>query len=347
MRTSNFASPALLASILLFACGILSAASGQTAPGSPSGATPQQQQPQTTRPTVVLPQEQTARPIAGQTELYCAGFIQSEPVVLDIEVVGGLREESNRIYSAGDYLLINSGAQQGMRVGQLFSVVRPRGPFDSKLTKKKDGLGIFMQELGQLRITEVKERVSVAEVTNACETILLGDLLRPVPQRVSPLARTQVALDQFSDPNGKQQGRIVMARDHQILLARNQIVYIDLGREDSIKTGDYFTVYRPLGTGNLTRIKNNEIARNSSRGFESDRYRGGWYGNQAQRPKNPNELGIFNPPITTREIKNSRPPMPRQVVGEIVVLSVQGRTATAIITQVAQEIHTGDFVELQ
>jgi hypothetical protein len=346
VRTSNFAYRSLTASLLLFACGILSAASGQTPPASSPGVTPQQQ-PQSARPTVVLPQAQSVRPVAGQTELYCAGYIQSEPVTVDLEIVGGLKEESNRIYTTGDYIFISSGAQQGMRVGQSFSIVRPRGPFNSKFTKKKDGLGIFTQEVGQLRITEVKERVSVAQVTNACETILLGDLLRPVPQRVSPLVRTQVELDQFSDPNGKQQGRIVMARDLQILLARNQIVYIDLGREDGIKTGDYLTVYRPMGSGNLTRIKNNELARNSSRGFESDRYQGGKYGNQAQRPKNPNELGIFNPPITTREIKNRRPPMPRQVVGEIVVLSVQGRTATAVITQVAQEMHTGDYVELQ
>jgi hypothetical protein len=39
--------------------------------------------------------------------------------------------------------------------------------------------------------------------------------------------------------------------------------------------------------------------------------------------------------------------MPRKVVGEMIVLTVQERTATAVITQVAQEIHTGDFVELQ
>jgi hypothetical protein len=39
--------------------------------------------------------------------------------------------------------------------------------------------------------------------------------------------------------------------------------------------------------------------------------------------------------------------MPRKIVGEMVVLNVQARTATAVITRVAQEIHTGDFVEVK
>ncbi|HEY6187209.1 MAG TPA: hypothetical protein VIW80_06010 [Pyrinomonadaceae bacterium] len=348
MRTSNYAFLTLWASVLLFACGVLSAASGQTISGSSTNSAPPQQQQKPARPTVVLPEEQSARPVAGDTELYCAGFIQSEPVVIDLEIVGGEKEESSRVFSTGDYLFINAGAQQGMRVGQSFSIVRPRTPFDSKFTQKKGGLGVFVQELGQLRVTEVKDRVSIAQVTNACEMIFLGDLLRSVPRRVAPLTRPEVALPHFSDPNGKQQGRIVLARDGQEMLSRNQIVYIDLGSEDRIKSGDYLTVFRPMGTGNLLiNVENEEIARNSSRGFESDLRQGGKYSIQAKRPKDSNDPGFFNRPLTTKEIKGRRPPLPRKVVGEIVVLNVQGRTATAIITQVAQEIHTGDYVELQ
>jgi hypothetical protein len=350
LRTINFASRSLWASLLLFACGLASAASAQTATGVSSGVAQQQ----ASVPAVLAPQQQSAQqersapPVAGQAELYCAGFIQFEPVVIDLEVVGGEDEESRRVFSMGDHVFINAGAQQGMRVGQVFSVVRPRGPFNSKFTKKRGGLGVFTQELGQLRITNVKDHVSVAQVTNACEVIMLGDLLRAVPRRTSPVGRTEVALDHFSDPSGKQQGRIVLARDGQEMLSRNQVVYIDLGSEDNIKSGDYLTVFRPVGTGNvLTNIENEEIARNSSRGFESDRRLGGRFSNQAKRPKDPNDSGFFNRPLTTKEIQGRRPQMPRKVVGEIVVLTVQGRTATAIITRVAQEIHTGDYVELQ
>jgi hypothetical protein len=42
-----------------------------------------------------------------------------------------------------------------------------------------------------------------------------------------------------------------------------------------------------------------------------------------------------------------RPSMPRKIVGEVVIISVEQRTAAAVITRYAQEIHTGDFVEVQ
>ncbi len=53
-----------------------------------------------------------------------------------------------------------------------------------------------------------------------------------------------------------------MAKDSREMVTRNDIVYIDLGSEDQIKRGDYLTIYRPLGTGNITRVDNEEMARN-------------------------------------------------------------------------------------
>jgi len=143
-----------------------------------------------------------------------------------------------------------------------------------------------------------------------------------------------------------------MARDSRELLTRNDIVYIDLGSEDQIKRGDYLTIYRPLGTGNITRVDNEEWTRNRSVGFQSERYRGGGFSNQASRAKDSTEFddadGRYeHRPITSKEVKRDRPPMPRKIVGELVVLDVQQRTAVAVITRVASEVHTGDWVEIQ
>jgi hypothetical protein len=136
------------------------------------------------------------------------------------------------------------------------------------------------------------------------------------------------------------------------MITRNDIVYIDLGSEDQVKNGDYLTIYRPLGTGNITRVDNEEMARNRASGFQSDRFRGGGIGSQASRAKD--ETAVVKSegryryrPITSREVKRHRPDMPRKIVGEIVVIDVQLRTATAIITRVAGEVHTGDWVEIQ
>ena len=143
-----------------------------------------------------------------------------------------------------------------------------------------------------------------------------------------------------------------MAKDGRELLTRNDVVFIDLGTEDQVKRGDYLTIYRPLGTGNITRVDNEEMSRNRSIGFQSDRYRGGGFSIQASRAKDSTALddadGEYDHrPITTREVKRNRPLMPRKIVGEMVVIDVQTRTATAIITRIAGEVHTGDWVEIQ
>ncbi|HKR02109.1 MAG TPA: hypothetical protein VJT09_15625 [Pyrinomonadaceae bacterium] len=339
MRISQILSRGLAALLLLCAFSFASVLNAQTSAPAPEPT-----------PTVVLPQERAAAPVAGWTNLYCAGYVQYAPAPLGPEIVGAEQEQEQRTFVEGDFIFINAGAQQGIKVGQEFQIVRPRGQFSSKFTTKKGWLGVYMQELGRLRVTDVKERVSVAVITNSCETVLLGDLLRDINNRVAPIERADVFLDRFAEPTGKQRGRIVMARDAREFLTKNQIVYIDLGAEDNVKAGDYLTVYRPAGGGNVTRIENEEIARSQSGGFESDRYRGGKFSIQSQRTKDySNTPGLFfkNEPVTTREIKRHRPPVPRKVVGEMVILNVQTRTATAIITRVAQEIHTGDFVELQ
>ncbi|HEY0404348.1 MAG TPA: FlgT C-terminal domain-containing protein [Pyrinomonadaceae bacterium] len=346
MRTRKIVSQSLMALWLLLACAVINTANAQTA-ASPGA----QAQPTPARPTVILPKDEAPASVAKRTDLYCAGFIQYVPFPTPaLQIIGAEQEQERRAYSQGDYVYINAGERQGVKVGDTFSVVRPRGKLTSKFTRKHGYLGVYVRELGQLRVLEVKERVSVAVVETSCEVMLTGDLIQPSPQRLAPTARPELALDRFADPSGKQTGRIVLARDSREMVSRNQVVFIDLGAEDSIKAGDYFTVYRPVGKGNITTFENEEIAPSQAGGFESDRYAGGKYSSISQRTKDyPNTPGLYinKEAVTSYEIKRHRPRVPRKVVGELVILSVQTRTATAIITRVAQEVHTGDYVELQ
>ena len=49
-------------------------------------------------------------------------------------------------------------------------------------------------------------------------------------------------------------GRLFMARDSHEMITRDQIVYVDLGAEDNVKAGDFLTIFRPLGDGNILHI---------------------------------------------------------------------------------------------
>lgn len=331
----------MLLLLLLFCAFAHSPASAQTG-GRPS---PQGPQRPSERPTVIYPEGRGPAPVARASEAACGGFIEQTPQAAAGQIVGSEEEAERRVFSEGELVFIDAGAQGGVRVGQEFTVVRPRGQFRSKFSRKTGPLGVYTQEVGRVSVVRVRDRVSVAEVKVACGDLLVGDLLRPAQERPVPAARAEAVLDRFAEPTGKQTGRLVLARDGREIVSRDDVVFIDLGAEDGMKVGDYLTVFRPEGHGHLVSY-GDEIASNSRGGFESDKFKGGGFSIQAQRVKDVDGPASGST-VKTSEVRRARPAVPRQVVGEMVVLRVEGRTATAVVTRVVQEIHTGDAVEVQ
>lgn len=297
----------------------------------------------TPTPTLVLNQDNREMPVAAGSNLYCAGYVETSSVNQSRRIVGAENEQEKFIYAQGDNVYINLGANSGVKIGDKFAVIRPRGRVETRWSNKKN-LGFYVQEVGNVEVFKVKSEVSVARVSYSCDNFLLGDLLQPLAQRTSPLFTQRPALDVFGETSGKMSGRIFMARDGQELLGREQIVYIDLGAEDNVKVGDYLTIYRRLGKGNLFEKSTDESISERDEGFQSKHYRGGKFSNQAPRKSGEQATGRI---VTTREAKRGRPEGLRKVVGELVILNVKEKTATAIITRTAQEIHTGDMVEMQ
>ena len=282
-------------------------------------------------------------PVASGNNLYCAGYVQSSPIETSNRIVGAVDEQDGFNYGDGDYMYINMGADKGVHVGDMFSVVRPKGQVGTKWTSKGK-LGFFVQELGALEVVAVKANVSAARIHTSCDAFLLGDLLQPVERRSSAMFQNRPAMNLFGDPSGKAKGHIFMARDLQEMVTRDQVVYVDLGRDDNAQVGDYLTIFRKLGKGNLTRLpENNESVKARDYGYHSWEYKGGKFSNQTARKSGDTAKGRV---VTTKKAKQGRPDL-RKVVGEGVIVNVKERTATVVITRTAQEIHTGDSVELQ
>lgn len=296
------------------------------------------------KPTVILPTDRD-RPInvAEKTNLFCAGYIETRPVYTDFEIIAADNERERNVFTQGNEVYISRGKGNNLQVGDTFSIIRPRGSFKSKFSKKGK-LGFYIQEVGEVEVIKVEEDMSVARIKTACDTVLLGDLLLRTPNRNSPVFTQRPALDRFGEPSGKASGRIVLARDGREALSSEQVVYIDLGAEDSVGVGDYLTIYRPLGKGGVLNYNQRESLNARDDGFQSATYRGGKFSNQAPRKKG----SVAEGPIrTSTEVKRDRPKGLRKVMGEMVILNVKERTATALITRNTEEIHTGDMVELQ
>lgn len=292
---------------------------------------------------VASAQQVKQMPVAGSNNLLCAGFIQQAEVDTSRKIIGADLEKEKNIYAQGDYIYLSKGSGDNVKVGDMFSVIRPRGRVESRWTKKRN-LGFYVQEVGALEVVRVRNDVAVAMIKNSCDNVLLGDLFVPMPQRTSPVFQQRPPLDLFSTSSGKSSGKIVMARDLQELLGPEQIVYIDLGREDNVRVGDYLTIFRPLGTGSILDDLPGESVSARDESYQSNEYRGGKFSNQAARKKGGEADGRV---VTSKEAKRNRPGNLRKVVGEMIILNVRERTATAMIVRTAGEIHTGDDVEVQ
>ncbi len=300
---------------------------------------------QRTQPTPVKVLVEAAKPmtVAARNNLYCAGYVQSSPIDTANKVVGAVEEQEQFVYAENDVVYVNMGSNKGVSVGDVMAVVRPRGRVETRWTKKDD-LGFYVQEVGALEVIRVKNEVSVARVKTSCDSLLLGDLVQPMQQRTSPMHQARGPLDLYGDPSGKATGRVFMARDNQEAISRDQIVYVDLGADDNVKVGDRLTVFRPLGEGHLFISDEDESVSARDEGYQSRNYRGGKFSNQAARKSGDQARGRV---VTTEKAKEDRPAGLRKVVGEMVILNVKEKTATAVITRTAQEIHTGDWVEVQ
>lgn len=290
------------------------------------------------RPTSVADAGPRPMRVAEGNNVQCAGYVTSSSIDTSSRIIGGYNEQDGWFYTEGQTVYLSLS---GARVGDVYSVVRPRGQVKTEWSKKE--LGMYVQEVGSVEVIRMKGDHAVAKVKRSCDNFLLGDLVRPMENREVPAYVDRPMLDRFADPSGKAMGRLFMARDNQEVLSTENIVYVDLGVEDNVKIGDFMTVFRPLGTGNPLKNNQRESMEARNRNYGSWEYKGGEFSNQTARKSGENARGRV---VTTPKGKEGRPEI-RKVVGELIVLNVKERVATAMIVRNAQEIHTGDWVEVQ
>ena len=112
---------------------------------------------------VCAAQTQTATPLpVGQvnySNVYCSGFISDPKVPDDMRVISGEQSSFKIIFSRGDNVYLNRGADQGVKIGDVYAVVRPDiDPTNewfygqTKLTKR---MGTIYRDIGQIRVVSV------------------------------------------------------------------------------------------------------------------------------------------------------------------------------------------------
>ena len=272
-----------------------------------------------------------SEPVAQRSDLYCTGFIADAPPRVDLQVVGAEKENWKSTFAQGDIVFLNRGRGAGVQPGAVYYIIRPLGKVKHPFTHKK--LGYLVRELGMLRVIEVGDHTSTAEITVSCDMVEFGDLLKPYEEYSGPNVGEARPLPRFGEGSGGTMGQIVMAPGYHENLSANRVVFIDLGTRQSIHQGDVFTIFREIGREEgITKIPNYKIVDKRSGGYQSDRYRGGKNSIQSTR-------------VSVGEVLKERPALPRKVLGELVVLKVEKGVSVAMITRTNAEVQIGDMVE--
>lgn len=277
------------------------------------------------------PRAERDEPVAKGMDIFCTGFISDLPPRTDLQIVGAEKENMKITYAQGDAVFLNKGRGSGIQPGAVYYIIRPLGEVKHPFTKKK--MGYYVRELGALRVIEVQDQTSTAEILISCDTVEFGDLLKPYERYEGPSPRDARPLPRYGEGSGGTSGQIVMSPGYHENLSANRVVFIDIGDRQDVRPGDYFTIYRETGRREgITNVPQDKITKSKSDGFGSDRYRGG-------------EFSVEGTHTSREKVMKTRPDVPRKVLGELIVLKVEKTTSVALITRTTAEVNIGDHVE--
>jgi hypothetical protein len=251
----------------------------------------------------------------------CSGFFTDQKVPDETRVVSGEQSNYKLTWIRGDYVHINRGQDKGVRVGDRFSVVRPdkdftEVPWFKWQYKLMRAMGTEYVDAGQLRVVNVQPKVSVAQVIFSCDYIQRGDVVVPYQDRPAPPYKDPTGFDHFAPISGKPVAMVVAGKDFSQAYGKYSPVYVNLGTNQGVKVGDYFRIFRYQGSMAETAPQ--------ERGYQYKLYGFG----AAPSRYEWNEL-------------------PREVIGEGIVISVSRNSSTMVITYSSLEVYAGDYVEIE
>jgi hypothetical protein len=254
-------------------------------------------------------------------DVYCAGMVTMTPPPADTYIISGAESGLRIVFNEGDLVFINRGSKQGVQVGSEFLVSRP--------VKERLGtqwfvwqqnllraMGSAYADIGRIRVVHVDANTSTAEIVLFCEPMERGDNVQPFVARPAPNYKPAAKIDIFAPPSGKEMAMVVATRGFGQIAYTGKVVYVNLGSAQGVHVGDYYRVFRYQGDRHSTvyQVKGEERA---VEGFGSAPGLWKWQD------------------------------LPRDILGEGMVLEVSQNASTVLITDSLHEIFAGDYVEIE
>ena len=173
-------------------------------------------------------------------EASCLGFIQEDPLPMDIYVAGTEYDGFVSLAKENDLVYLNGPGLAKIMLGETYLVVRPVGKVKNPITEMP--VGIYYRELATLKPESVSAESVTASVATSCHNILKGDLVIPLEPRAPVQFSGDLSRRLTPVPGGGLSSMIVFGLDDRHELAEGQVCFIGIGARDGVKVGDRFMI---------------------------------------------------------------------------------------------------------
>ncbi len=263
-------------------------------------------------------------------DLYCAGFVSKDLLPNANYVAGGLHTPSTTKYVNGDIIYLSG---QGYQPGAEYAIVRELRDINEReaYTGQRALLSAVGQpyaDLGRVKILDTRSKMAIAQVEFSCDSILPGDTALPFAEKPKVNFRPPSKFDRFAPSAGRLAGRIILAKDFDVILGTGAKVYMNVGSNQGVKVGDYFRAVRAYTAEERDPV--DSLSFKASIGEDTQKKQPSYGHNMLMRSTGP-----------TIEVAD----LPHRAVGEIVVIGVTSTTATGMITFALEDVHIGDDVQ--
>jgi hypothetical protein len=255
------------------------------------------------------------------TAMNCSGEVTNAKIRQDSYIISGEQSLTKIDFNGHELMYINRGADKGTKVGDQFRVVRPvsdmirqewfRGQF-----QLMTAMGQNWQDIGIIEVVHVDAKTSTVRIAFGCEYFQRGDIILPFENRPAPPLKPNGGMvDAFAPLTGKT-AMVVSTKYQGIAVGTNTLIYVNIGAAQGVKVGGFMRVFRFQGQGSDLLYQ--------EPGTQYKMY------------------GFGSTPVIYEPSQ-----LPREILGEGIVLRVSEHTATVMITATRHAMYTGDLVEIE
>jgi hypothetical protein len=258
-------------------------------------------------------------------DLYCSGSVRTARFSEDIRVISKFDPTGGVLAAEGEYVYLSQGSNGKIAAGSMYQVVRPTKTITNP--KGRNNLGMHYLDVAQMTVVLVQPDFSLARVVHSCaDAVDVGDTVIPFQPVVVPMPTRPRPLSPVMVTTSGIKGTVVSTKDVMLNFASSskssgQIQGANSGPLALLErgiAGDGDIVYVDIGEDRAVNAGDVFIV---YRDVEIDRR-------------------LYNYPKEVKKLD-----MARRVIGELIVVKVGERAATAVVTYATDGVALGDTIE--